>query len=176
MRGFALIICLFALIVALAMPDLPSEAAAGEAGGVEVNHVAAPAAPASAPPAAPANIHGAVAFERGPGGHFWTLADVGGTSVRFLVDTGATGVVLTEADARRAGIVLDPQRYRVVGRQVSGEVRGQFVTLPSVRVGDKRVTDVAGIVVEGARESLLGQSFLTRAGRIEMEGGRMLLR
>ncbi|WP_265587553.1 retropepsin-like aspartic protease family protein [Sphingomicrobium arenosum] len=171
MKGFAAMICLFALVVAVAMPEAPG---VDQGGAGEILVDAADAAPSST--ASHANIYGAVAFERGPGGHFYTSAEVDGRGVRFLVDTGATGVVLTEASARQVGIALDPASYQIVGRQVSGEIRGQFVTLSSVRVGDKRVDNVAGVVVEGAQENLLGQSYLTRAGRIEMDGDTMTLR
>ena len=34
-------------------------------------------------------------------GHYWAEASVNGAAVRFLVDTGATAVALTIADARR---------------------------------------------------------------------------
>ncbi|MCJ8191254.1 retropepsin-like aspartic protease family protein [Sphingomicrobium aestuariivivum] len=169
MRVFAFTVILLALGVAFVMPDEGLEAS-GEAETVMVEPQAAPPAPTPA-----ANVYGAVSFERGPGGHFWTDAEVEYGHVRFLVDTGATGVVLTEEDARRVGIRLDPSSYRVVGRQVSGDVRGQFVTLRWISVGGRRVDNVEGIVVEGAHLSLLGQSFLSRAGRIEMQGDRMML-
>ena len=41
-------------------------------------------------------------------GHYWAEADVNGSRVRFLVDTGASAVALTAADAQRLG--YDPAR------------------------------------------------------------------
>ena len=168
MRGFAFIVLALAALVALAVPDAPAipDAAAD------------PAATIVAPPSAPAAsaTYGSVSFDRGPGGHFWTEARIEGRPVRFLVDTGATGVVLTEADASRAGIYVNRNDYEIVGTQVAGTVRGKRVLLREVRVGHKRVTDVEAVVIEGATISLLGQSFLTRAGTVEMQGDRMTLR
>lgn len=109
-------------------------------------------------------------------GHFFARALVNGQSVDFLIDTGASGVALTEADARRIGIPLDPANYAVIGSGASGEVRGQLVTLTSVALDGKRVEQVAGAVLEGSEVSLLGQSFLSRMGRIEISGDRMVIR
>ena len=86
-----------------------------------------------------------------------------------MVDTGATGVALTEGDARRLGIALDPANYQVVGSGASGAVYGQFVTLDSVSLDGKRVEQVSGAVLKGSEVSLLGQSFLSRMGHIEMQ-------
>ena len=113
---------------------------------------------------------------RADNGHFFARALVNGQSVDFIVDTGATSVALTEADARRIGIALDPSTYTVVGSGASGVVRGQFVTLASVSLDGKRVEQVSGAVLEGSEISLLGQSFLSRMGRIEIAGDRMIIR
>ncbi len=45
-----------------------------------------------------------VSIPRAPDGKFYAEASVNGTRVRFLIDTGATGIVLTTADARRVGL------------------------------------------------------------------------
>ena len=113
---------------------------------------------------------------RADNGHFFARALVNGQSVDFIVDTGATSVALTEADARRIGIPLDPTAYNVVGSGASGDVRGQFVTLSSVSLDGKRVEQVSGAVLESSEISLLGQSFLSRMGQIEITGDRMIIR
>ena len=109
-------------------------------------------------------------------GHFFARALVNGQSVDFIVDTGASAVALTEADARRVGIALDPSNYTVVGSGASGEVMGQPVTLDSVSLDGKRVEQVSGAVLQGSEISLLGQSFLARMGHIEITGDRMIIR
>ncbi|MCM8558183.1 retropepsin-like aspartic protease family protein [Sphingomicrobium sediminis] len=118
---------------------------------------------------------GPVKFDRGAGGHFYANANIRGSTIRFLVDTGATGVALTEADARKIGLHFSPSEYRVVGRQVSGLVRGKNVTLDSITVGSKTVRNVDAVIIQGGTMSLLGQSFLTRAGKLEMDGDTMIL-
>lgn len=115
-------------------------------------------------------------LERSPSGHFYTHAKVNGQLVRFLVDTGATGVALTLADAERVGIDVDPASFEIVGEGASGPVRGKLVMLDSVEVEGKLVNDVSGAVLEGSNLSLLGQSYLTRMGEVQMTGDYMILR
>jgi aspartyl protease family protein len=122
------------------------------------------------------NGGGATVLTRGAGGHFFTDASVNGMSVDFLVDTGATGVALTADDAQRAGLVFSPSEFRVIGTGASGPVRGKLVVLERVTMDGKTVEQVHGAILEGAEMSLLGQSFLARMGKIEIEGDEMVIR
>ena len=74
------------------------------------------------PAAGPAAIE--VALERSSDKHFYTQAQVNGKDVRFLIDTGASEIALTEDDARKVGITVDPQKYELIGHGASGMVRG----------------------------------------------------
>jgi len=134
------------------------------------------AAPAQAAAPAPAVQGPWTTLQRQDNGHFFARAQVNGQSVDFMVDTGATAVALTEGDARRLGIALDPANYQVVGSGASGAVYGQFVTLDSVSLDGKRVEQVSGAVLKGSEVSMLGQSFLSRMGHIEISGDRMIIR
>jgi aspartyl protease family protein len=118
----------------------------------------------------------ATELTRSSSGHFYTYARVNGELVRFLVDTGATGVALTVEDAERVGIKVDPASFDVVGEGAGGPVRGQLATIDSVEVEGKLVNDVSGVVLEGSSLSLLGQSYLTRMGEVQMSGDYMILR
>ncbi|HQT54100.1 MAG TPA: TIGR02281 family clan AA aspartic protease, partial [Phenylobacterium sp.] len=51
---------------------------------------------------------GATSIAKASDGHYWAQGTVNGSSVRFLVDTGATAVALTAADAQRLG--FDPAK------------------------------------------------------------------
>jgi aspartyl protease family protein len=98
-----------------------------------------------------------------PRGHFVTTGVVNGVSLRFLVDTGATSVVLSSADARRAGV-----NYlggtRVFTQTANGVVPVYAVKLDSLRIGDITVNNVDASVIEGDKlpVALLGMSFLNR--------------
>jgi len=113
---------------------------------------------------------------RAPNGHFYVHATVNGQLVRFVVDTGATSVALTEEDAERVGIKLDPSNYREIGRGASGPVNGQLTRIASIEIEGKRVENIRGAVLQGSDVSLLGQSYLSRLRSVEMSGEEMILR
>jgi aspartyl protease family protein len=111
-------------------------------------------------------------LQRSGGGHFYADVEVNGELVRFLVDTGATGVALTERDAERVGLAFDRGEYEQVGTGASGPVRGKFVTLDKVSLDGKAVRKVEGAILEGSEVSLLGQNYLGQFS-IEMRGDTM---
>lgn len=118
----------------------------------------------------------AVVLQRGENGHFFVNAQVNGMPVRFLVDTGASTVALTTTDAQRVGLQFSRGEFDRVGTGASGAVNGTFVTLASVDVQGKSVTNVEGVIIDGGEISLLGQSFLRRMGKIEIAGDTMVIR
>lgn len=111
-------------------------------------------------------------LERSAGGHFYANVEVNGQLVRFLVDTGASGVALTEADAERIGLEFSRGDYEPVGMGASGPVRGKFVTLDKVSLDGKAAHEVEGAILEGSDISLLGQNYLGRFS-VEMRGDTM---
>ena len=119
---------------------------------------------------------GETVLHRSGNGHFYVDAEVDGQVVNFVVDTGATGVALTVEDARRIGINFSESDFDVVGTGASGAVRGTTIMLESVSVDGKEVRGVQAAVLEGLEVSLLGQSYLTRIGSVQMSGEKMLLR
>jgi len=132
-----------------------------------------PARPVSAVVRAPGEP---VRLERAEDGHFYVHGEVDGQLARFLVDTGATSVALTVEDAARLGVDFSPANFTVVGMGASGPVRGQEVTLGKIVVEGREAHEVQGVVLEGLEISLLGQSFLSRIGSIEMASDYMVLR
>jgi aspartyl protease family protein len=107
-------------------------------------------------------------------GHFLTDGQVNGGNVRFLVDTGATMISLSAADARRLGIdyLKGP---RGVVQTAAGPTSAYKITLDSVRVGDIAMNGVDALVIEtGLPFALLGMSFLKRT-EIRHEGETMVL-
>ena len=93
-----------------------------------------------------------------------------------MVDTGASGIALSTADARRANVDFDRSEFEIVGEGASGAVKGQRVLLDSVKLGPERATQVPAVVLDGGDQSLLGQSFLDRFGSVEIRGDTMTLR
>jgi aspartyl protease family protein len=96
-------------------------------------------------------------------GHFVTTGVVNGTSLRFLVDTGASSIVLSSADARRIGVNY-LAGTRSFTQTANGTVQVYNVKLDTVRVGDITVNNVDASVIEGDKLpiALLSMSFLNR--------------
>lgn len=111
---------------------------------------------------------------RSPDGHFYLDAQVNGAQVRFLVDTGASMVALTPADAQRAGIALPSER--ATARGAGGDVEVMPVTIERIAAGPLAARDVPAAIAPRLEISLLGQSFLERVGTVEISGDRMVLR
>jgi aspartyl protease family protein len=115
-------------------------------------------------------------LDRADSGHFLAVADVNGEPIRFVVDTGADMVALTEEDAQRAHVAFDPDQFEVVGKGAGGPVRGQEVRIGKIVLDGKRATDVYGVVLEGADVSLLGHSYLRHVHDVQIKGDKMTLR
>jgi aspartyl protease family protein len=117
-----------------------------------------------------------VELRRGADGHFHADMEVNGAPIRFMVDTGASDVVLSMRDARAAGI--DPAELNFAGRArtANGLVPIARVTLGDVALGDIRDVNVGASVGAGDLDvSLLGMSYLDRYGSIRIEGDSMIL-
>jgi len=124
----------------------------------------------------------AVELRRAADGHFHLVADVVGPeggepqSVHFIVDTGATELVLSRTDAERLGYRLDELAFLGQARTANGIVRTAMVRLDSVNVGTRQDRGVRALVNEGQLEvSLLGMRYLDRFARIEMTRDRLRL-
>ncbi len=119
---------------------------------------------------------GRVEVPRDPSGHFFATLQVQGVPVRFIVDTGATDVVLSRADAQRLGLDPDQLVYTGRARTANGVVRTARITLEEVTFGDFTDHDLRAWVNEGELDfSLLGMSYLERFERVEIARDRMTL-
>jgi aspartyl protease family protein len=117
-----------------------------------------------------------VILDRKPDGHFYATADISGTPVRFLVDTGASMIALTGDDARALGFSWDSSELMHVGRGVNGDVMGKPVMLDSVAIGDVEFGNMRAVIIpNGLDISLLGQSFLERVDNVRIERDRMTI-
>ena len=110
--------------------------------------------------------------------HFATRADVNGTPLRFIVDTGASSVVLTRADAERIGFDTADLRYVVPVMTANGMARAAPVRLEEMRVGGIARTGISALVAQEGQlfENLLGMNFLDTLSGFDVSGDRLTLR
>jgi len=118
-----------------------------------------------------------VEVPRAPDGHYYLDLDIDGTTVHFVIDTGASDVVLTKEDAARIGIDVENLFYGNIANTANGEVRTAQVRLQNVRLGEIVDLTVGASVNDGEMgTSLLGMTYLQRYSKIELGGGKMVLR
>ncbi len=109
-------------------------------------------------------------------GHFYIQAHVNGRPLRFLVDTGASRVVLTKNTAEKMGINIQELRYTDRSYTANGVVATAPITIESLRVGPIVLNDVRASVSRGElHQSLLGMSFFERLSRYVFEGNKLTL-
>ena len=110
-------------------------------------------------------------------GHFRVDANVNGGNVTFVVDSGASQVVLRESDAFRIGVRPTPNDYTAVVSTANGDIKAARARLNRVTIGDISINDVNALVLpdRALGQNLLGVSFLSRLKRYEYANGRMVL-
>jgi aspartyl protease family protein len=110
-------------------------------------------------------------------GHFRAEARVDGRRLDFLVDTGASMVVLRESAAARIGIFPMPADYTARVSTANGKIKAARAKLDRIELGDITVFDVQALVLpdEALAQNLLGVSFLSKLRRYEYANGRMVL-
>ncbi|MDB5698499.1 MAG: hypothetical protein JWN69_1303 [Alphaproteobacteria bacterium] len=130
---------------------------------------------ASSAPQPVGNGYASYKIKRSSDNHFYAEAQVNGALVRFLVDTGASSVVLTRDDAQRAGIGAGDFSTQAIG--AGGPVRLMPTVIGRLALGPLEADNVPAMVAEsGLPVSLLGQSYLARIGSVSIEGDVMALR
>ncbi len=109
-------------------------------------------------------------------GHYRVRLEVNGRPLDFVVDTGATDLVLSRQDARRVGIDPDGLAYLDRAQTANGTVPMARVRLDRVSLGGIEDRGVPASVNGGEMPgSLLGMSYLSRFGRIAIENGELTL-
>lgn len=108
-------------------------------------------------------------------GHFYTTGNINGTSVRFIVDTGASMISLGAADARRIGLDFN-RGQKAVSQTANGQAVVSKIQLDTVRIGDITLHNVDALIHQNDMPmALLGMSFLNRM-EMQRDGSTMTLK
>lgn len=116
----------------------------------------------------------ALLLRRDDSGQFHLNASVNGGDVRFLVDTGADMIALTEDTAEELGITVG--EMQPIMQTASGVGYAAPVTLDEVVVAGVTLTNVDAVVAQGLSTNLLGQSVLGKLGSVSLQGDQMVIR
>ena len=120
---------------------------------------------------------GEVRLGRADDSHFYADANIDGTNVRMMVDSGASVVALTRRDAEAIGINVDDLPIAGTARTAGGDVPMRRLILDSVDVDGVEVRRVEAAVIDADMGvSLLGQSYLSKLDAVNVEGDTMTLR
>lgn len=119
---------------------------------------------------------GRIEVPRASDGHYYLTMLVNDAPVDFMIDTGASDVVLRAQDARHAGIDTAGLAYSGRANTANGTVRTAPVKIDRISLGPVEDRNLRGWVNEGEMDkSLLGMSYLERWGKIEISGGDLVL-
>lgn len=109
-------------------------------------------------------------------GHYYVTMGIDGTPVRFVIDTGASDLVLSLQDAQRVGIDTRQLAYLGQADTANGTVSTAPVRLKTVSIEGVTAHDVRASVNGGQMDgSLLGMSFLNRFHSMQFERGKLVL-
>ena len=114
---------------------------------------------------------------RGNDQHFHLTLLVNGIPIKFIVDTGASDIVLTQNDAKRAGIDMGSLAFLGRARTANGIVKTAATLIDEVVLGNRVDSDIPASVNGGEMfNSLLGMSYLNRFSEIAIRGDRLILK
>lgn len=123
------------------------------------------------------SAHDELVLRAGRNGHFMVEASVDGTPIDFMVDTGASTVVLSPQDASLVGLNPNTLHYNAVFETGNGRTPVALITLDELSIGPLDLYDVqAAVIPKPMSQSLLGMSALERLAGYEVDGDRMILR
>lgn len=179
MRGYLLFIVAMGFLGALVGrigPSLPAHRATIVVPANEASQGEPVSAPTTTTAPQFSSEDGSIELRRSGNGHFYADVRINNAIVHMLIDTGATGIALSRSDAQSAGVATSIGMNDVVGEGADGAVHGQYVRLDRVELGPLSASGLDAIVLNSGEQSLLGQSFLSKFAKVQIEGDRMILR
>lgn len=128
----------------------------------------------------PSRIHasddGGLSIDMAQDGHFHMEIEVNGTAIDFMVDTGASDIVLSPDDARRAGYEIETLNYSKFYNTANGTSKGAPVVINTMVVGPYTLTKVpASVNSASMNTSLLGMTFLRQFKEYRVTGDTLTL-
>ena len=110
-------------------------------------------------------------------GHFYATVLVNNVEIEFLIDTGATHIVLSKEDAKKLDYDLSKLIFWSKSNTANGIVETAPIRLQSIKLGQFSDTNVLAYINQGSmKQSLLGMSFLKNFSSVEFRNEALILR
>lgn len=116
-----------------------------------------------------------IVLERELNGHYFITGFAGQASVEFMIDTGATIVALSPADAHSMGVQMERLDFGIPVRTADGDAFAAAITIPALYLHGHRFENVTALVMQGGGQSLLGMSVLDEFSSVQIAGNQMIL-
>jgi len=128
-------------------------------------------------PREPASSGRSLMIDADPQGHFKADVRIDGRRLEFMVDTGASLVIIRESDAAQIGIRPMRSDYTATVSTANGKAKAAPAKIERMEVGGITVHDVQALVMpdDALWQNLLGMTFLSQLKRYEYANGRMVL-
>jgi aspartyl protease family protein len=123
-------------------------------------------------------IYAATEIKSGGGGHYFATAQINGSSIKIVIDTGATAVAMPYEDAERAGLKPRLLNFTMPVSTANGMAKAAETTLDRVEINGVRVDNVRALVLpKGALNiTLVGMSFLSKLRGFSVEDGKLVIK
>ncbi|MFD2207379.1 retropepsin-like aspartic protease family protein [Kiloniella antarctica] len=129
------------------------------------------------PSQARTTVNGDTIFSKANDGHFYIEGFANNERIKFLVDTGASSIVLSPSDAEKLGYDAHNLNFTQIFETANGTGRGAKANLYSLVIGEQEFRDVrVSINQREMSTSLLGMSFLSQFKSFEFNGDKLILK
>ena len=109
-------------------------------------------------------------------GHFYVTLSINNKPINFLIDTGATAMILSKKDGEKLGFNVDKLNFSQLAQTANGEILISPVVFDKVSLGFKNFSNVKAFISHTDMEkSLLGMSFLSRLKKLELGRNIMII-
>ncbi len=110
------------------------------------------------------------------GGLFVVDGKIGNVDVKFVIDTGASGVAISQETDIKLGLKEDDAIGYILMSTANGPARASLFFLPTVTIGDITVRSlITAVLPAGADMNLLGMSFIMKLKRLEIRKNTLIL-
>jgi len=108
--------------------------------------------------------------------HYYINLKINNQNVRFMIDTGASDITLSQQDAKKIGINLDDLTYNKIYQTANGKTYGASVNLNKIELAGIIFYNIAASVnSSNMGSSLLGMSFLRNFKKYEFYQDKLIL-